>query len=120
VSQPPALVRKLRDRREQHLQRGKVYRAAFAAAGIIVLLGGLALIVLPGPAFVLIPIGLGMLALEFAWAERMLEKALIQADAAKDKAQEASPRDRLLTGIAVAAGAAAMIALVLYFDLGPF
>jgi uncharacterized protein (TIGR02611 family) len=120
VSQPPALVRKLRERREHHLQRSKVYRVAFAATGIIVLLGGLALIVLPGPAFVLIPIGLAMLSLEFAWAERMLEKAIIQADAARDKAREASPRDRVLTGLAFAAGAAALVALVLYFDLGPF
>ena len=36
---------------------------------------GLALIVLPGPAFIVIPLGLAILAVEFAWARRLLEKA---------------------------------------------
>jgi hypothetical protein len=38
-----------------------------------VLLFGIALIVLPGPAFVVIPIGLAILATEFAWARRWLK-----------------------------------------------
>lgn len=33
---------------------------------------GIALIVLPGPAFVVIPIGLAILATEYAWARRWL------------------------------------------------
>jgi hypothetical protein len=32
------------------------------------------MIVLPGPAFIFIPAGLAILATEFAWAERWLEK----------------------------------------------
>ena len=36
--------------------------------GGTVLLIGIALIVLPGPAFIVIPIGLAILATEFAWA----------------------------------------------------
>ena len=39
------------------------------------LLIGLALIVLPGPAFIVIPIGLAILATEFAWAGHLLAKA---------------------------------------------
>ena len=35
---------------------------------------GVAMIVLPGPAFVVIPTGLGILAIEFAWARRLLEE----------------------------------------------
>lgn len=35
---------------------------------------GLAMFVLPGPAIVVIPIGLAILALEFKWAEKMLEQ----------------------------------------------
>lgn len=42
--------------------------------GFTVLLIGLALIVLPGPAFVVIPIGLGILATEFAWARKLLHR----------------------------------------------
>lgn len=42
--------------------------------GGTVLLLGIALIVLPGPAFVVIPVGLAILATEFAWARRYLDK----------------------------------------------
>ena len=43
--------------------------------GGTVLLIGVALIVLPGPAFIVIPAGLAILAIEFAWARRLLKKA---------------------------------------------
>jgi hypothetical protein len=43
--------------------------------GGTILLIGVALIVLPGPAFLVIPIGLAILATEFAWAKRMGERA---------------------------------------------
>lgn len=42
-------------------------------AGMIVLLTGIALIFLPGPAIVVIPIGLAILATEYAWARRWLQ-----------------------------------------------
>ncbi len=49
-------------------------RLAIAAAGGTVLLAGVAMIVLPGPAVVAIPAGLGILAVEFEWAERWLDE----------------------------------------------
>ena len=49
-------------------------RIVVATVGATVLAIGLALIVLPGPAFVVIPVGLGILGLEFAWARRWLRK----------------------------------------------
>jgi len=49
-------------------------RIAVAVIGGTVLLVGLALIVPPGPAFVVIPLGLAILGLEFAWARRWLRK----------------------------------------------
>jgi tellurite resistance protein TerC len=39
--------------------------------GGTVLAIGIALLVLPGPAFIVIPIGLAILATEFVWAERL-------------------------------------------------
>lgn len=42
--------------------------------GTTVLLLGIALLVLPGPAFIVIPVGLGILATEFVWAKRLLRK----------------------------------------------
>ena len=43
-------------------------KVAVAVIGSTVLLFGIALIVLPGPAFVVIPLGLAILATEFLWA----------------------------------------------------
>ena len=50
-------------------------RLVVGVIGSTVLFGGLALLVLPGPAFVVIPIGLGILAIEFEWARRWLRRA---------------------------------------------
>jgi uncharacterized protein (TIGR02611 family) len=47
-------------------------RAIVLVIGLSVLVVGIALIVLPGPAFVVIPIGLAILATEFVWAQRLL------------------------------------------------
>jgi tellurite resistance protein TerC len=49
-----------------------IKRIAVAVAGFTVLLIGVAMIVLPGPAFIVIPAGLAILALEFGWAKRLL------------------------------------------------
>ncbi len=69
---------RLRARRERHLERSRAYRIAFAVSGFLVLIGGivLSLPLVPGPGFVLVAIGLGMLALEFVWAERLLENTV--------------------------------------------
>ena len=45
-----------------------------AIIGGTVFLFGIALIVLPGPAFIVIPAGLAILATEFAWAGHWLRK----------------------------------------------
>jgi hypothetical protein len=50
----------------------KVQRILVAVAGITVIAFGLALVVLPGPAFLVIPAGLAILAIEFAWARHWL------------------------------------------------
>ena len=55
-------------------------RIVVGLVGGTVLLIGIALVVLPGPALVVIPIGLGILSLEFAWAKRWLTKVRTAAD----------------------------------------
>lgn len=52
-----------------------VRRVGVAIVGFAVLAVGVVLLVTPGPAFVVIPIGLGILSLEFEWARRWLKKA---------------------------------------------
>jgi hypothetical protein len=49
-------------------------RILIALAGGTVLLIGIAMIVLPAPSIVVIPAGLAILAIEFAWARRWLAK----------------------------------------------
>ena len=49
-------------------------RLIVMVVGTTVLLIGVALLVLPGPAFVVIPLGLAILATEFAWARRLLQR----------------------------------------------
>jgi len=53
----------------------KVKRVFVALVGGTVLALGIALVVLPGPAFLVIPAGLAILAVEFAWARRWLRQA---------------------------------------------
>jgi uncharacterized protein (TIGR02611 family) len=50
-------------------------RIVIAIVGFTVLLLGVVMIVLPGPAFIIIPLGLAILATEFVWAQRLLTKA---------------------------------------------
>lgn len=49
-------------------------RIVVGLVGGTVLAIGIALIVLPGPAMVVIPVGLAILGLEFAWARRWLRR----------------------------------------------
>jgi tellurite resistance protein TerC len=49
-------------------------RIAISVVGGTVLALGVAMIVLPGPALVVIPLGLAILGVEFAWARRWLRK----------------------------------------------
>jgi tellurite resistance protein TerC len=51
-----------------------IKRIAILVLGGTVLLLGIALLVLPGPAFIVIPLGLAILAVEFAWARRWLRR----------------------------------------------
>ena len=49
-------------------------RLIVTVVGFTVLLGGVAMLVLPGPAILVIPLGLAILASEFVWARRLLNK----------------------------------------------
>jgi putative ATPase len=79
TSRPRRLLESLEGRRERFRARGPVYRWLFVVVGILVVVAGAALLVLPGPGVVVIAIGLAMLALQFDWAERMLARAVDQA-----------------------------------------
>ena len=111
------LREELAERREAHARRGRFYRIGFAIVGATVTLAGVAMLVTPGPAFVVIPIGLAMLALEFAWAERLLNRALDQAEIAQRKAAATTRRQRILGGIATALAVAAAFTAWLVWEI---
>lgn len=52
----------------------QVKKLVVAVVGFTMLIAGIAMIVLPGPAFVFIPAGLAILATEFLWAKKLLQK----------------------------------------------
>lgn len=49
-------------------------RVIIGAMGFTVLALGLVMVVLPGPAFIVIPVGLGILATEFVWARNLMKR----------------------------------------------
>ena len=90
-----------------------------AVAGTVVLLAGVVMIVTPGPAVVLIPLGLAILATEFEWAHRWLQKARRKAHEARLRAEAMDPRVRrrrlLLTAGVVLVLAAVVVGFVAAF-----
>ena len=58
----------------------QVWRLIILVVGVTVVAVGVAMIVLPGPAFVVIPAGLGILATEFMWARRLLDRVKLSID----------------------------------------
>ena len=54
-----------------------VRKVILAVIGTTVVLIGIALIILPGPAFIVIPIGLAILASEFIWARGVVKRGRI-------------------------------------------
>jgi uncharacterized protein (TIGR02611 family) len=113
----PKLVTRLRERQAEHKQRSRIYRGMFVVFGLVVLAAGVAMLALPGPAFIVIPIGLAILSLEFAWAEHLLEQALVKGEDAKRKAAEATPRQKVLSAAAGVCAVAAAIAAVMLWDI---
>jgi uncharacterized protein (TIGR02611 family) len=49
------------------------YRIGVGVVGGLIVVAGLALVPLPGPGWLIVFLGLGILATEFAWAERALD-----------------------------------------------
>ena len=57
-----------------HVTYKAARRIVIAVVGATVVLLGIVMIVTPGPALVVIPVGLAILAIEFTWARRWLKR----------------------------------------------
>ncbi len=116
-SRPRRLLESLENRRERFRARGALYRGLFVVAGILVIVAGAAMLVLPGPGVVVIALGLAMLALQFDWAERLLERTVVQAERAGEAAAASSPAQRALGGALTLLGLAGLAAWALLADV---
>jgi len=72
-------------------------RIVITVVGSSVLLLGIIMIVTPGPAFVVIPVGLAILAVEFVWARQWLKRLreMISRRGAEGRAERAEEHRRL-------------------------
>lgn len=61
-------------KRAFHVTYKMARRIVIAVVGVTVLIIGIIMIVTPGPALVLIPVGLAILSIEFAWARAWLKR----------------------------------------------
>ena len=60
--------------RTLHLTYKAARRIVIAVVGVTVLAIGIVMIVAPGPALIVIPVGLAILGIEFAWARHWLKR----------------------------------------------
>ena len=99
--------------RDVYDRHGVMFHIAWIAAAVVVIVAGLAMTVFPGPAMVVLPLGLAMLAVVFGWARRLL---LFGADEGAEVAhawKDTSMLVKVATVAVVAAAAAGIAALVL-------
>ncbi len=122
-SRPPRrFIDGVKERRERHRERSRVVRVGVVLAGFVVLLVGLAMIPLPGPGLLVTAAALAVLALEFAWAESLLERTIDQMSTTTDQVKRASRPQQVilvLLGMLVAASGL-LLAYVWDVPLLPF
>ena len=115
----PDLIRKLQERKVRHKQRHPIHRAAVVVAGVFVVLVGIVLSGpgVPGPGFLVILIGLGLLALEFDRAERLLHRVIIWGDRAAERAERATTAERVAAGVVGALALGGFVAAAILWDI---
>ncbi len=75
-----AKKRRLQERLNEKLGLDKmpvIRKLVYSILGSTVLLIGIVMIITPGPAFIVIPLGLAILASEYAWARRVFRRGSV-------------------------------------------
>ncbi|MBD0329636.1 MAG: PGPGW domain-containing protein [Thermoleophilia bacterium] len=108
---------RVRERKERHRERGRAYRVGFAAVGFGLIALGAALIPLPGPGWLVIALGLGMLALEFDRAERLMDRVLEKLERVTDEAAHASRGVQVALALAAVTLVAGVVAAAVMWEL---
>jgi len=89
-----ARARRLRGAIKQRRALDVTWRVVVLVVGLLIIAGGLAMLVLPGPGWAAIFVGLAVLATEFDWAQRLLHRFRDRVHAAAEKAKD--PKRRAL------------------------
>ena len=115
----PERLKKLDERKERHAERGLPARGGVVVVGVLLVILGIFMSGpgIPGPGIVVILIGLSFLALEFEKAERVLEKAIVWADRAKERAENASPRQKIVSGVVTVLAIGGFVAAAILWDI---
>jgi uncharacterized protein (TIGR02611 family) len=111
---------RLHSRLHAHPLLALTTKVVVGLVGGLVTLVGVVMLVTPGPAFVLIPLGLAILATEFAFARRWLRWARTKAEEAKRRSDAMDPAVRrrrlLLAGVLVLLVVGLVTAYVATYD----
>jgi uncharacterized protein (TIGR02611 family) len=99
----PEWLRRARDWSQRGRSRRLAWQTAVITVGGLLILAGLAMLVLPGPGWAAIILGLVVLASEYAWAHRVLRPVRRAADKAAKAALDPAVRRRNLVLVGFAA-----------------
>lgn len=104
----PRGVRRVRGWIRRHAVLNTTWRVVVFVVGVVVIVGGLVMLVTPGPGWLAIIAGFALLATEFGWARRALRKAKEAGQTAKEKALD--PKVRRRNQILLMAGCVVILA----------
>ena len=111
------LIERVRERKARHKERSKLYRLLFALLAVAVTLLGLALVPLPGPGWLIVALGLAMLALEFDRAERVLELVLHRLEKVGSQAANSGPLAKAGMAALAVIGAAGLVTAAVLWEI---
>ena len=115
----PELLVKLQERKARHKQKHPIHRVGVVMVGIFLILAGIVLSGpgVPGPGFLVILIGLALVALEFDRAERLLEKVIVWGDQMADWAERRPTGQKVAFGVVAAAAVAGFVVAAILWDI---
>ncbi len=100
-------------------RQNRIVRGLWIAVAVVLVLSGLAMFVFPGgPAWLVIPVGLGMLGAVFGWARRLLKRSVRKGVKAKNVAEDTNRKVKVL-GVATSACLAAAAIVLIGFWVFP-
>jgi len=117
---PPHVFKRLHARLHANRLTGAATKVVVTLIGSLVLIAGLIMMVTPGPGIVGIIVGLGILASEWEWAQRLVDSMKDKAMAAADRAKEMDPvvrrRRIFLTLLVLVVVTAAVVGYLALYD----